>query len=129
TLSFRLLPQDPGEQLHRVVAAQRRDGVGPGPVERDQSGKGVTAGDDGAGFGGAGQEGKTVGGVLGPVDDDKARSVRQGGPPRAQESCLVFFGIARETFLSRWLHPVLERSEEHTSELQSRFDLVCRLLL
>src|SRR5699024_12162268 len=25
--------------------------------------------------------------------------------------------------------PVLPRSEEHTSELQSRFDLVCRLLL
>src|SRR5699024_1498632 len=25
--------------------------------------------------------------------------------------------------------PVLARSEEHTSELQSRFDLVCRLLL
>src|SRR5699024_11853939 len=25
--------------------------------------------------------------------------------------------------------PVPERSEEHTSELQSRFDLVCRLLL
>src|SRR5579885_3305635 len=25
--------------------------------------------------------------------------------------------------------PVLTRSEEHTSELQSRFDLVCRLLL
>src|SRR5437868_12076245 len=25
--------------------------------------------------------------------------------------------------------PVDERSEEHTSELQSRFDLVCRLLL
>src|SRR5437868_12935215 len=25
--------------------------------------------------------------------------------------------------------PELERSEEHTSELQSRFDLVCRLLL
>src|SRR5699024_11354037 len=25
--------------------------------------------------------------------------------------------------------PVKERSEEHTSELQSRFDLVCRLLL
>src|SRR5207249_9551887 len=25
--------------------------------------------------------------------------------------------------------PLLERSEEHTSELQSRFDLVCRLLL
>src|SRR5699024_11355866 len=25
--------------------------------------------------------------------------------------------------------PLLQRSEEHTSELQSRFDLVCRLLL
>src|SRR5207249_8314492 len=24
--------------------------------------------------------------------------------------------------------PIVERSEEHTSELQSRFDLVCRLL-
>src|SRR5207249_11705748 len=27
------------------------------------------------------------------------------------------------------LFPVVLRSEEHTSELQSRFDLVCRLLL
>src|SRR5207247_10179627 len=26
-------------------------------------------------------------------------------------------------------HPILLRSEEHTSELQSRVDLVCRLLL
>src|SRR3712207_8940764 len=29
----------------------------------------------------------------------------------------------------RWGAPVLERSEEHTSELQSRQYLVCRLLL
>src|SRR5699024_11343172 len=29
----------------------------------------------------------------------------------------------------RLLVPPKERSEEHTSELQSRFDLVCRLLL
>src|SRR5437868_11332479 len=29
-----------------------------------------------------------------------------------------------------WLPPLItQRSEEHTSELQSRFDLVCRLLL
>src|SRR5207249_6738096 len=28
----------------------------------------------------------------------------------------------------RWVRP-FRRSEEHTSELQSRFDLVCRLLL
>src|SRR5947209_11481962 len=30
---------------------------------------------------------------------------------------------------SRWLSPVFVRSEEHTSELQSRQYLVCRLLL
>src|SRR5699024_12235304 len=30
---------------------------------------------------------------------------------------------------SAHLHEELSRSEEHTSELQSRFDLVCRLLL
>src|SRR5207249_9961231 len=29
----------------------------------------------------------------------------------------------------RHYHPSVHRSEEHTSELQSRFDLVCRLLL
>src|SRR5207249_2347717 len=29
----------------------------------------------------------------------------------------------------QWLTAVAKRSEEHTSELQSRFDLVCRLLL
>src|SRR2546428_851364 len=28
-----------------------------------------------------------------------------------------------------WVADLLERSEEHTSELQSRSDLVCRLLL
>src|SRR5438067_9915911 len=46
--------------------------------------------------------------------------------------CLSIFG----TFLTRSglinsIHPlrVRKRSEEHTSELQSRFDLVCRLLL
>src|SRR5207249_11070068 len=30
--------------------------------------------------------------------------------------------------MSKWVAQI-ERSEEHTSELQSRFDLVCRLLL
>src|SRR5256884_5472257 len=33
------------------------------------------------------------------------------------------------TFFGTWLHPVRQRSEEHTSELQSRLHLVCRLLL
>src|SRR5438067_5148767 len=36
---------------------------------------------------------------------------------------------ARERRLEVALDVVGERSEEHTSELQSRFDLVCRLLL
>src|SRR5699024_11350824 len=40
-------------------------------------------------------------------------------------TCIIFF-----TFLVKILPIVLAtRSEEHTSELQSRFDLVCRLLL
>src|SRR5699024_12325217 len=33
------------------------------------------------------------------------------------------------SILVKPIHPKEERSEEHTSELQSRFDLVCRLLL
>src|SRR5699024_12370239 len=36
-------------------------------------------------------------------------------------------GLARCS--KSWWKQLLERSEEHTSELQSRFDLVCRLLL
>src|SRR5438067_3843293 len=43
------------------------------------------------------------------------------------EHCLVRARVGRSNFDS-WFH-VLSRSEEHTSELQSRFDLVCRLLL
>src|SRR2546422_1954325 len=46
-----------------------------------------------------------------------------GRPHRVQVSARVFdFGV-----VSLRLH--LERSEEHTSELQSRLHLVCRLLL
>src|SRR5699024_12873866 len=37
--------------------------------------------------------------------------------------------IALSPFLSQYIRPRGARSEEHTSELQSRFDLVCRLLL
>src|SRR2546421_8731348 len=35
-------------------------------------------------------------------------------------------GLERQIYYTTW---VLNRSEEHTSELQSRSDLVCRLLL
>src|SRR5699024_12232735 len=45
-------------------------------------------------------------------------------------NCLVPFSVSNlysRTFSSSSLYVI--RSEEHTSELQSRFDLVCRLLL
>src|SRR2546429_6116824 len=37
--------------------------------------------------------------------------------------------VTYEAYLRRLLNPQPERSEEHTSELQSRLHLVCRLLL
>src|SRR5207249_6830955 len=38
-------------------------------------------------------------------------------------------GAVQTTALPPVQTPAMQRSEEHTSELQSRFDLVCRLLL
>src|SRR5207249_11973994 len=37
--------------------------------------------------------------------------------------------VDQNTPFQNIIAPVIYRSEEHTSELQSRFDLVCRLLL
>src|SRR5699024_11529201 len=37
--------------------------------------------------------------------------------------------LRRRVLLERAAWQISQRSEEHTSELQSRFDLVCRLLL
>src|SRR5438105_6320069 len=53
---------------------------------------------------------------------------------RGIESLLVVFPDENHWVLKPadsvlWYHTVLDRSEEHTSELQSRVDLVCRLLL
>src|SRR5204863_4188471 len=60
-------------------------------------------------------------------------------PPRSTlfPYTTLFRSIEVERFLVRDAHrglqrveaPALDRSEEHTSELQSRRDLVCRLLL
>src|SRR5207249_5861235 len=47
---------------------------------------------------------------------------------RLEVSLVVVRAQAEEETLEVAL-PTRERSEEHTSELQSRFDLVCRLLL
>src|SRR5438094_3101553 len=37
--------------------------------------------------------------------------------------------VARDRVLQRWPEWARARSEEHTSELQSPYDIVCRLLL
>src|SRR5699024_12556451 len=42
---------------------------------------------------------------------------------------LITIAIPVVFFIYLRKHAKLDRSEEHTSELQSRFDLVCRLLL
>src|SRR5699024_12111953 len=42
---------------------------------------------------------------------------------------LVVLDTGIDLWNSRKQRKEIERSEEHTSELQSRFDLVCRLLL
>src|SRR5699024_11755161 len=42
---------------------------------------------------------------------------------------IAYYFLARELVNSDTAHKKAIRSEEHTSELQSRFDLVCRLLL
>src|SRR5699024_11276585 len=57
--------------------------------------------------------------------------------PKMPEEWTVSLGEATEQLVDKYQvsrerqdeYAVLSRSEEHTSELQSRFDLVCRLLL
>src|SRR5699024_11956311 len=50
-----------------------------------------------------------------------------GAPLRT--STLLLIGLAVVTGIIGLVAGMFLRSEEHTSELQSRFDLVCRLLL
>src|SRR5699024_5770460 len=49
----------------------------------------------------------------------------------SQNSCVIFCGKEQFSFIYEFFanKKGTVRSEEHTSELQSRFDLVCRLLL
>src|SRR5699024_11757845 len=61
-----------------------------------------------------------------PIDYDKVMRLVPYGK-------LLTVGAIREYFANEngadFTEPITARSEEHTSELQSRFDLVCRLLL
>src|SRR5204863_974162 len=56
---------------------------------------------------------------------------RQNGFPswRALKAHVDALGVEGQLFDAERIDVGLERSEEHTSELQSRRDLVCRLLL
>src|SRR5699024_12154836 len=55
--------------------------------------------------------------VSGPVDDE------------GLDRCLLVGEVRRPGGGLTVMVQSIERSEEHTSELQSRFDVVCRLLL
>src|SRR5690349_25097815 len=57
------------------------------------------------------------------------RSGRDRGPDQAREPRVAVRHAIRDVAGSRDRRVHLLRSEEHTSELQSRRDLVCRLLL
>src|SRR5207249_11909053 len=54
--------------------------------------------------------------------------LRRGVEERRAVRCR-YYAIGRDAEEERVIEPYGLRSEEHTSELQSRFDLVCRLLL
>src|SRR5438874_3037104 len=72
-----------------------------------------------------------------PLNRSRARPALQRKPYRSfpesprSARCAPFFPIQRGSKfrLRRWIYKFRRRSEEHTSELQSRRDLVCRLLL
>src|SRR5689334_24403426 len=56
-------------------------------------------------------------------------SARFRRPGRGGASCRASFGSRSTSRRSSWPKAIRSRSEEHTSELQSQFHLVCRLLL
>src|SRR5699024_11383944 len=64
-----------------------------------------------------------VGSPVHPVDGADPGAEERAGPELRAEDQRRGRAIGEEVRASA------ERSEEHTSELQSRFDLVCRLLL
>src|SRR5699024_11671079 len=63
----------------------------------------------------------------------RARFLRPGVRPYRTENIYAPFthrgAVGKEDAIAKSRKSKARRSEEHTSELQSRFDLVCRLLL
>src|SRR5438874_10685389 len=62
-----------------------------------------------------------------PISTTEISSLKKYMPPWMGLWLAVFPTV--ETIIAQLIAGVLVRSEEHTSELQSRRDLVCRLLL
>src|SRR2546428_1377137 len=54
---------------------------------------------------------------------------RRGVPSTRSTKATFSYTVRPGRSLASWKTTPIERSEEHTSELQSRSDLVCRLLL
>src|SRR5207249_9395761 len=85
----------------------------------------IYPGQEAAGLRGAGRE--VEGGVMSHLSDLQIdQGLMQGSMPAHAGEC--------ERCRRRWEElardrEAFRRSEEHTSELQSRFDIVCRLLL
>src|SRR5699024_12001406 len=70
-----------------------------------------------------------AGWVLHPEESPKMTVIfAHGYKGNRFEDHVSFFTMA-DDLLEKGYRIVMFRSEEHTSELQSRFDLVCRLLL
>src|SRR5207249_11418408 len=67
------------------------------------------------------------------IRDDIRHCDKRTGFIQVADKPLLGEAPPRRQFTEKWLVGYLDeagsRSEEHTSELQSRFDLVCRLLL
>src|SRR5258708_23074540 len=81
--------------------------------------------------GARGYEEKRVNAVAGACRVDMTIIQKRDAPAQANPGAVVLFhGLAANKYIMRYLaRDFAERSEEHTSELQSPDHLVCRLLL
>src|SRR5260221_7614415 len=64
--------------------------------------------------------------TVAQLDSYSAATMAMAGP---RFFGFVIGGVLPATLAANWLASAWDRSEEHTSELQSHSDLVCRLLL
>src|SRR5699024_11862044 len=65
--------------------------------------------------------------LITPASASLPHSAEEG--PLIISTCCTFPTVMRSRLKVPAVRPINGRSEEHTSELQSRFDLVCRPLL